>query len=102
VSVIDEGRLRDIAAQLGVAYVHRSAGDAVPARLQQARPGTLERTAEGGTLGGRTEFYWLPAAGAFVLGLAEILTIIRQLRQLRPAARPHREARGSQAKETVR
>jgi Ca-activated chloride channel family protein len=102
VSVIDEGRLGEIAAQLGVPYVHRSAGDAVPAMLQQARPGALERTAEDDTLGGRTEFYWLLAAGAFVLGLAEIQTNIRQLRQLRPAARPHREARDSQAKETVR
>jgi Ca-activated chloride channel family protein len=102
VSVIDEGRLREIAAQLGVPYVHRSAGDAVPGVLQQARSGALERTAEEDTPGGRAEFYWLLAAGAFVLGLAEFVTILRQLRQLGPAARRYREAHDSQAKEAVR
>jgi Ca-activated chloride channel family protein len=100
VSVIDQDRLREIAAQLGVRYVHRSAGDPVPAMVQQARPGALDRTAEDASPGGRTEFYWLLAAGAFLLGLAEIRTIIRQLRQLPPAARPHREAHDMQARET--
>jgi Ca-activated chloride channel family protein len=102
VSAIDEGRLREVAAQLGVPYVHRSAGDPVPAMMQQARPGTLGHTAEDAGPGGRTEFYWVLAAGAFLLGLAEVLTIIRQLRQLRQADRPRRTAHDRQARETAR
>ncbi|VXB43283.1 Ca-activated chloride channel family protein [Arthrobacter sp. 9AX] len=102
VSVIDEDRLREIAVQLEVPYVHRSAGDALPAMMQQARPGALERAADDGTLGGRMEFYWFFAAGAFALGLAAMMGIIRQLRDLRPAPRPQRKEADSQAKETVR
>jgi len=88
-SVIDEGRLREIAGQLGVRYVHRSAGDPVSPMLQDARPGDLQRqpqrAAENGSLEGRTELYWILAAGAVLLALRETVLVLRQWRQLRPA-----------------
>ncbi|MDQ0923157.1 Ca-activated chloride channel family protein [Pseudarthrobacter sp. W1I19] len=102
VSVIDEDRLREVAARLGVPYVHRSAGDPVSAMLQEARAGALERTEQDDSPGGRIEFYWLFAASAFVVGLAELVGIIRQLREVRPAARPLRAAHGGQPKEAAR
>jgi Ca-activated chloride channel family protein len=98
VSVLDEDRLREIAAQLEVPYVHRSAGDAVPAMMQQARSGALEGAADDGAVGGRMEFYWFFAAGAFVLGLAAMTGIIRQLRDLRPAPRPQRTEAGNHSR----
>lgn len=101
VSRIDEARLRQIAGQLGVPYVHRSSGDPVAPMMQDARPavlesrGTLEHPASDGSLAGRTELYWILAAGAFVLGLAEAIVIIRRLRELRPLA-PSMAGRRSQ------
>ena len=83
VSRIDEDMLRGIAAQLGVPYVHRAAGDAVAPMMQAARPGALKETSE--SLEGRVELYWAPALAAFVLALWESLRVLRQLRQLRPA-----------------
>jgi Ca-activated chloride channel homolog len=65
----------------------------VPPMLQDAGPPVLERAmqrAEGnGSLEGRTEFYWILAAGAFLLGLRETVLVVRQWRQLRPAKRTH-------------
>lgn len=101
-SIIDEDRLREVAARLGVPYVHRSAGDPVSAMVQEARAGALERTEQDGTLGGRIEFYWLFAAGAFVVGLAELMGVIRQLREVRTAAMPLPAAHGGQPKEMAR
>lgn len=83
-SVIDEGRLRGIAADLGVPYVHRSAGDPVAPMMQQARPGELQRAADNQSLAGRTELYWIFAVAAFLLGLREMFLLARQWRQLRP------------------
>lgn len=100
-SRIDEARLRQIAGQLGVPYVHRSSGDPVAPMMQDSRPavlesdGPLERSASDGSLAGRTELYWILAAGAFVLGLGEAVGIIRQLRELRPL-RPPSAGRPSQ------
>lgn len=82
VSVIDEGRLRNIAGQLGVPYVHRAAGDPVGDMMQQARPGRMERTDGEGLLATGAEVYWIFAAGAFLLALPEAVGIIRQLRGL--------------------
>lgn len=87
-SRIDEGRLQQIAGQLGVPYVHRSAGDPVAPMMQDARPGDLQTSTRGqpdrnGSLAARTELYWIPAGGAFVLGLGEVVLLIRQLRELR-------------------
>lgn len=67
-STIDEGRLQGIASQLDVPYVHRGAGDPPAEMLQRAVPGTLERMPDDGAVSGRTEFYWVFAAGAFALG----------------------------------
>lgn len=83
-SVIDEGRLQGIAGQLGVPYVHRSAGDPVAPMMQAADPGELQRAPADGDVGGRTELYWLLAAGAFLLALRETFLVLRQWRQLRP------------------
>ena len=88
VSRIDEDMLRGIAAQLGVPYVHRAAGDAVAPMMQAARPGALKETSE--SLEGRVELYWAPALAAFVLALWESLRVLRQLRQLRPAEKEAR------------
>lgn len=82
VSRIDEDTLRGIAAQLGVPYVHRAAGDAVAPMMQAARPGALKEATE--SVEGRVELYWAPALAAFFLALWESLTVLRQLRQLRP------------------
>lgn len=75
VSRIDENTLRDIAAQLGVPYVHRADRDPVPPMMQAARPGELRETSE--SLEGRVELYWAPALAAFVLGLWESLKVLR-------------------------
>ncbi|WP_082049700.1 VWA domain-containing protein [Arthrobacter sp. SPG23] len=83
VSRIDEETLRHIAAQLGVPYVHRTAGDGVAPMMQAAKPGALKETSE--SLQGRVELYWVPALGVFVLALWESLRVLRELRQLRPA-----------------
>jgi Ca-activated chloride channel family protein len=83
VSRIDEDALREIAAQLGVPYVHRTAGGAVAPMMQAAKPGALRETSE--SMDGRVELYWAPALAAFVLALWESLKVLRQLRQLKPA-----------------
>jgi Ca-activated chloride channel family protein len=85
VSVIDENRLREIAGQLGVPYVHRSAGDPSGPMMAGADPGTLQRAPEDGSLEGRTELYWGLAALAALLALRESALVLRQWRQLRPA-----------------
>lgn len=92
VSVIDEGRLREIASQLQVPYVHRAAGDPAAPMLQQARPGTMESAANDASLPGRTELYWVLAAGAFALALVEFGVVIRRVRALQPAKAPEPEA----------
>jgi Ca-activated chloride channel family protein len=87
-SRLDEDRLRDLARQLAVPYLHRAAGDTAAAMLQQATPGSLERT--GVALDGRTELYWAPAFAAFLLALRETLLVSGQLRELRPGRRSAR------------
>ncbi|MDI3195088.1 VWA domain-containing protein [Pseudarthrobacter sp. AL07] len=83
-SVIEEARLQGIAGQLGVPYVHRSAGDPVAPMMQAADPGDLERSAADSDVASRTELYWLLAACAFLLALRESFLLLRQWRQLRP------------------
>ena len=83
-SVIDEGRLQGIAGQLGVPYVHRSAGDPVAPMMQPADPGELQQAPADGDVAGRVELYWLLATGAFLLALRETFLVLRQWRQLRP------------------
>jgi Ca-activated chloride channel family protein len=98
-SRIDEGRLQQIAGQLGVPYVHRSAGAPAAPMLQEASPATLDAggpagDGQGGSLAARTELYWIPAAAAFVLGLGELVLLLRQFRELRmiPAGPPSNTA----------
>ncbi|KUM32873.1 vWA domain-containing protein [Arthrobacter sp. EPSL27] len=91
-SRLDEDRLRGIAQQLAVPYVHRLAGDGPAPMLRNAAPGTLERTGE--SLNGRTELYWLPAFAAFLLALRETLLVSRELRDLKPARQQATAGRG--------
>ncbi|WP_066291896.1 vWA domain-containing protein [Arthrobacter sp. B6] len=98
-SVMDEGQLRQIAGDLGVPYVHRSAGDATAPMLQEANPGTLRRGEGDGNFEGRMELYWILAAGAFVLALRETVLVLRQLRELRP---PVQSAPVDQARTSTR
>ena len=88
VSRLDEDRLRDLARQLSVPYVHRAAGDDAAPMLRKATPGTLAGTGE--HLEGRTELYWLPAFAAFLLALRETLLVSGQLRDLPPVRREPR------------
>jgi Ca-activated chloride channel family protein len=70
VSVIDEGRLRQLAQQLGVGYVHRGADESVDglvAGIDSSRFGTAEERERAAALG-REELYWVPLLG--VAGLA--------------------------------
>ncbi|WP_246084555.1 vWA domain-containing protein [Pseudarthrobacter phenanthrenivorans] len=101
VSSMDEAGLERIAGQLGVPYVHRSAGDPVAPVMRDARAGDIDAgsVADGmRELGARTELYWLPAAGAFVLGLAELVQLVRQSAELRPAtAHPGNRRRDTKA-----
>ncbi|MDQ0800950.1 VWA domain-containing protein [Arthrobacter sp. SLBN-112] len=86
-SVIDEGRLRTIAAQLGVPYVHRDAGASVADMMQQAHPGRAAHSDSDGSVTAPTELYWLFAAGAFLLALPEAVAVLRRLRGLPRAVR---------------
>lgn len=86
-SVIDEGRLRTIADQLGVPYVHRDAEGAVADMMHKAHPGAVERAGRDGSLASAAELYWLLAGGAFLMALPEATGILRQLRALPPARR---------------
>jgi Ca-activated chloride channel homolog len=96
VSVIDEGRLREIASQLQVPYVHRAAGDPAAPMLQQARPGTTESGENDASLPGKRELYWVFAAGAFALALVEFGVVLRRVRALQPtkAREPEAAAEG--------
>ncbi|WP_045731659.1 vWA domain-containing protein [Pseudarthrobacter chlorophenolicus] len=97
-SRIDEPRLQDVAGQLGVPYVHRQAGDPAGPMMQEARTGSLERS--GDSLEGRTELYWLFAAGAFALALPDAVMIIRRYREL-PRAAPPAPAKAAERGERV-
>lgn len=77
---IDEAELRRIAAQLGVPYQHREAGQPFRPTL----PDAPDVRAEGAD---RTELYWLPALLAAALLLAEIYLSVRQFRRGRIARR---------------
>ncbi|WP_285245298.1 VWA domain-containing protein [Pseudarthrobacter sp. fls2-241-R2A-127] len=87
-SVIDEGRLRTIASQLGVPYVHRDAGASPADMMQQAHPGKTEHSDGAGSVAARTELYWIFAAGAFLLVVPEAVAVLRRLRGLPRPVRP--------------
>ncbi|MDJ0319872.1 VWA domain-containing protein [Pseudarthrobacter sp. PS3-L1] len=82
-SKINEGALRAIAENLGVPYVHRSAGDSTDALLRNAQPSGMAtgtaRQAGGGGVPARTELAWLFALAAFGVGLREVTLSARRL-----------------------
>jgi Ca-activated chloride channel family protein len=82
ISKIDEDRLREMAGQLGIPYVHRTADASTAPMMQDARPGNLDPAEQ--VLDGRTELYWIPALAALLLALREGILIMGQLRMLRP------------------
>ena len=85
-SVIDEGRLRELAAQLGVGYVHRSAGDSVDAVLELVRRNPAQQvsvTDDGPLSTTRAEAYWLLALGALALVAWEAGVALQRLWALR-------------------
>ncbi|MGO4250193.1 VWA domain-containing protein [Paenarthrobacter sp. RAF54_2] len=86
VSRIDEGQLKNIAAQLHVPYVHRDGNQPTADMLAKARPGTLTPTKDDGP--GRVELYWLLALAGFLLALHEPLRHLTTLREVRGQSLP--------------
>ena len=84
VSRIDEGRLRTVAEQLGVPYVHRDGGAIAPA-LAEADPGSLSK---GGLAPGTASATWVLALvvvallGFDVVRLAGDITVARGAREV--------------------
>ncbi|GAA6525721.1 vWA domain-containing protein [Intrasporangium sp. DVR] len=91
-SRIDEGRLREVASQLGLAYLHRVAGESVlPAvdGVDVARYGSDEALARA-RLGARRELYWpllIGVAGFAVWELGLALAGLAESRRRREARR---------------
>jgi hypothetical protein len=84
----DEGRLRLIAGQLGVPYVHRQNGQPLP--RTQAISVAAQPSRSGATVPGtmqRTELYWIFTLLASPLLLFEIFLTIREFRRTRAARR---------------
>lgn len=82
ISVIDEARLKAIAAQLGVGYLHRSAGDPsgpMIAGIDLARFGTTEQL-EQARVRGRNELYWPLLLGVGLIGTWELGVVLTSLR----------------------
>lgn len=84
----DEQRLRLIAGQLGVPYVHRQAGEPLPKGVpNSAAPQAPERHAAAADVVQRTELYWVFTLLASLLLLFEIFLSIRDYRRTRVARR---------------
>ncbi|WP_311245760.1 VWA domain-containing protein [Microbacterium sp. WCS2018Hpa-23] len=82
-SVIDEGNLEAIAAELGVEYQHRTADTEL--ELPEA-PSTTTDYAESGSVGNVTELYWIAALVVVALlgvELARASMLVARLRLLR-------------------
>jgi hypothetical protein len=84
----DEGRLRTIAGQLGISYVHRHNGQPLP------ETGTNSVATQGVPAWSavpdgmqRTELYWVFTILASVLMLFELFVTIREFRRMRMARR---------------
>lgn len=92
ISTIDEARLRGIADELGVQYVHRDPAQPVTRALPQLQPGSgADSAALSATpVPDRFEMYWLLALLAAVLLLPEMYLTVREFwrnRTSRPEAR---------------
>lgn len=82
ISGLDEPRLRRVADDLGVPYVHRESGVPVAGSLPALRPGAGAETAvvTSTPLPRQAELYWVLALLAAVLLLPEIFLLVRELR----------------------
>lgn len=80
-SPLNEAGLQRIAEQLGVPYLHRTAGRELP----QPGPPTTGGASASGALTARIELYWVFAMVAAALLLAEIYFGLRDVRRTRPA-----------------
>ena len=92
VSAIDEARLRGIADELGVQYVHREPSRPVTRTLPQLQPvsGTEAAALSATPVPHRLELYWLFALLAAIGLLPEIYLTVREFHRSRVS---HREAR---------
>ena len=92
VSAIDETRLRDIADELGVQYVHRDPGQPVTRTLPQLQPesGTEAAALSGTPVPDRVELYWLFALLAAIGLLPEIYLVVRDFHRSRMTRREAR------------
>lgn len=86
VSKLDEKTLQNIAAQLGVPYIHRENPSQPSTLMQDASPHAASHVdaAAGDKAGaGRLEWYWVFALAAFGLALWELLVYGRAYSELR-------------------
>jgi Ca-activated chloride channel family protein len=86
VSRIDEEALRTVADQLGVPYVHRTAGASVDAAVADVRSGGVASDATRSET--VTDLYWIAAVPLFLLVLVDVLLVSRALGEIRPPRRP--------------
>lgn len=80
---LDEARLRDIAGQLGVSYVHRGAAEPLPSTATAADEGPPAAA----DTPRRVEYYWVFTMLAALLLLAEIYLSVRELQRARSSYR---------------
>jgi Ca-activated chloride channel family protein len=88
ISRIDEPNLRAIASELGVPYLHRSAGASLASVVDPEKGGHIVSSA------GRTasvfDLYWIPAIPTFLLLFVDIALVVGALGDVRPARREGR------------
>jgi hypothetical protein len=85
-SGLDEARLKEIAANLGVDYFHREAGQDVVPVLPAVNQELMTDAPDAGRADppvGRTEWYWTFALLAAVLLLVEVVLTVREYRRNR-------------------
>ncbi len=85
-ATFDEARLKQVAAQLGVDYVHRRAAEPLPQIVRQSNPGVTQQVSTADAPG-RTELYWVFTLPASVLLLFEFFLTTREIRRTRTARR---------------
>jgi Ca-activated chloride channel family protein len=85
ISRIDEENLGQVAEQLGVPYLHRSAGTGIGPVLDGLDVGDVSVTE--GSQTAAVEFYWIPAALLGLIALSELLRLSGALIELRGALR---------------
>ncbi|GAB3617863.1 VWA domain-containing protein [Okibacterium endophyticum] len=99
ISTLDEPALQTIAAELGVDYVHRGAGDSVEPVVDGITVSNI--SSDTGASVQAPEFYWLLAIVFGLLALTELPLVITALRELRAmSAREHPGAQRRRRGET--